>query len=528
MQRREFLKRSAGAAAAIAAPGLAKAQSERVLKFVPQADLAILDPVFTTAYVTRNHAYLVFDTLFGQDGSFQPSPQMVEGAAVEDDGRRWTLTLRPGLKFHDGEPVLARDCVASVKRWGRRDAFGGALLSATDELAAADDRRIVFRLKRPFPLLPNALGKTPSLMAPVMPERLAGTDAFTQVTEMVGSGPYRFKADERMAGVRVAYERFADYRPRDGGTPDWTAGPKVAHFERIEWTIIPDPATAAAALARGEVDWWEYPTADLLPVLRRARGVNVSVKDPTGLIATMRINHLHPPFDNPAIRRALLGAFDQKDIVIAIAGTDPAMWREGVGVFCPGTPMASDAGMAALTGPRDTDRVKREILAAGYRGEKVVFMVSTDLPFNKALSDVVADQMRRAGLNVDYVATDWGTLLQRRARQEPPEQGGWSAYCSGWSGLDHFNPAGHLLIRGTGRNGFFGWPESPTLEQLRNAWFDAPDLAAQQAIAARIQQQVLTDVPYYPLGQVMQPTATRTSLTGVLNGFAVFWNVKRA
>ncbi len=280
MKRRGFL------AGSLALPAVARAQGARVLRFVPQSDLTVLDPIWTTAYVTRNHGYLVFDTLFGQDGQFKPTLQMLDQAI--SDGLIWRLRLREGLRFHDGERVLARDCVASIRRWMARDAFGGALADATDELSAADDRTIVFRLKRPFPLLPDALGKTPTLMAAMMPERLAKTDPFKQITEMVGSGPYRFKADERVVGARVVYERFADYVPRADGAVEWTSGPKVAHFDRVEWKVIPDEATASAALQQGEVDWWEYPSIDLLDSLTKSGKVKARVTDPTGIICIRR------------------------------------------------------------------------------------------------------------------------------------------------------------------------------------------------------------------------------------------------
>src|SRR3954470_17134821 len=226
----------AGSAAALASPAIAQNTTNKLLKFIPQADLTVLDPMWTTAYVTRNHGYMVFDTLFGLDSEYKPSPQMLAGFNTEEDGKLWTLGLRAGLKFHDGEPVRAQDCVASIQRWSKRDAFGGALMAATDELSARDDRTIVFRLKRPFALLPTALGKTQTYPPVIMPERLAKTDPNTQVTEMVGSGPFRFKADERVPGARAVYEKFAGYIPRENGTPDMTAGPKVVKVDRVEWT----------------------------------------------------------------------------------------------------------------------------------------------------------------------------------------------------------------------------------------------------------------------------------------------------
>ena len=250
MRRRGFL----AAAGGLALPSLARAQGSRVLRFIPQSDVTVLDPICTTAYVTRNHGYLVFDTLFGQDARYKPTLQMLESAITENDGLLWRLRLREGLRFHDGTPVLARDCVASIRRWMARDAFGSALAEATDSLSAADDRVLVFRLKRRFALLPDALGKTPTLMCAIMPERLASSDPFKPIVEMVGSGPYRFKADERVTGARVVYERFSDYRPRGDGAIQWTSGPKIAHFDRIEWNVIPDEATAAAAMQTGEAD----------------------------------------------------------------------------------------------------------------------------------------------------------------------------------------------------------------------------------------------------------------------------------
>jgi peptide/nickel transport system substrate-binding protein len=524
MQRRRLL---AATAAALAMPAVGRAQATRVLKFIPQSDLTVLDPIWTTAYVTRNHGFMVYDTLYGQDGSYRVSPQMVAGHVVENDGRLWTLTLRDGLKWHEGERVLARDCTASIRRWGRRDAFGQALLAATEELAAPDDRTIRFRLRQPFPLLPDALGKSPSPMPAMMPERLANTDPFTQVTEIVGSGPYRFLPQERVPGARVAYARFADYVPREGGTPDWTAGPKIAHFDRVEWTVIPDAATAAAALRNGEQDWWDYANADLLPMLRSARNLKVAVQDPSGQLAMLRFNFLHPPFDNPAIRRALLGAVNQADVMTAVATDDPAMWHVPTGFFCPGTPMASDVGLATLSGPRDYARVKADLAAAGYRGEKIVLLAATDFPVLKAMSDVAADMLQRAGLNVEYVATDWGTVNQRRVKKEPVAQGGWSCFCTAWAGTDMLTPAGEIALRANGNDAWIGWPDIPRLEALRTAWFEAPDLPAQQRVARDIQATAFQELPYLPLGQYLQATAYSTRLSGVLNGFALFWNVRK-
>ncbi|MBV8914693.1 MAG: ABC transporter substrate-binding protein [Acetobacteraceae bacterium] len=529
MKRRTFV---AASAVALALPALGRAQSDQVLKFIPNSDLAVLDPVWSTAYVTRNHGYLVFDTLYGQtglEGGYVATPQMVAGHSIEDEGRTWRLTLRNGLLFHDGERVLARDCVASIRRWGARDSLGQTLLARTDELSAPDDKTIQFRLKRPFALLPEALGKAAVNMCAIMPERLASTDPYKQVTEMVGSGPYRFKANERVQGARFVYERFPGYTPREGGgRPEWTTGPKVAHFERIEWHIIPDPATAAAALQSGEVDGWERPTGDLLQLLARDRKLKLELVYEMGACMLLRPNHLFPPFDNPGVRRALFHAIDQTEVMIAVMGADPALRKVPCGFFPPGSPMASDTGMAALTEERDYDRVKRDLQAAGYKGEKVAFLVPQDYPIIKAASDVAADMMKRAGMEVEYQALDWGTVTQRRANRNPPSQGGWNAFCTTLSGDEFATPAAHHPLRGTGGQAWFGWPTSPRIEALRDEWLDATDLPAQKRIAAEIQAQAFQDVPYLPLGLFYNPSAYRADLTGILHGFPIFWNLRRA
>ncbi|MFI5013006.1 MAG: ABC transporter substrate-binding protein [Hyphomicrobiales bacterium] len=527
MQRRSFLASALAAAAGLAAPALAATPGSRVLKFIPQADLAILDPIWTTAYVTRNHGYLVFDTLYGWDQHFRARPQMVEGHAIENDGKLWRLTLRKGLRFHDGEPVLARDCTASLARWSKRDNYGRMLMAATEELSAPDDRTIQFRLKRPFPQLPDALGKATNNMAAIMPARLAATDPFQQVPELVGSGPFRFKADERVSGDRYVYERFADYVPRGDGTTDWTAGPKIVNFDRVEWHVVTDASTAAAALRLGELDWWELPPPDLIAMLRANKALKVEVQDPTGFIGIFRMNHLNPPFDNPAIRRALLGAVNQAEFMQAAGGDDPSIWKDRVGFFCPGTPMASDVGIEVLTGPRDLAKVRGEVKAAGYNGEKIVLLGATDVPILKAVADVTADLMQRSGFNVDYVATDWGTVVQRRTRKDPADKGGWHLYSNFTGGMDQTTPTTHTNLW-SGANAAPGWPASRRIEELSAQWVEAQDQAAQALIAQDIQRQAFLDVPYIPLGQIAQPTAYRAGLTGVMPGFAVFWNVKRA
>ncbi len=522
--RRSMMAAGAGV---LAAPAIHAAEASRVLRMIPHADLTALDPVWTSAYITRNHGYMVFDTLYGQDSAFRAQPQMVEGHVVEAGGLEWRLRLRDGLRFHDGTPVLARDCVASIRRWGRRDAFGQTLLAVTAELSAPDDRTIRFQLRRPCPWLPDALGKIGINMLPIMPERLALTDPFKQVTEMVGSGPFRFLADERVSGAHVAYARFEGYVPREG-TPDWTTGPKRAQFDRIDWNVVPDGATAAAALMRGEVDWWEQPLFDLLPQLARNPKVRISTIDVTGNVGLMRFNALHPPFDNPALRRAIWPALDQADFMRAVAGEDERYWRSGVGYFAPETPMASPVELDRLTATRSVEAARAAVKAAGYAGQKVVVMSPGDYPRIAALSLVGADLLQRCGFAVELQEMDWGSVIQRRASKAAPGQGGWNVFFTTFNGVDMANPAGNPAMRGNGQEAWFGWPSAPRLETLRDEWLQAADVPAQQKIAADIQAQAFQDVPFVPLGQFFQPTAMASSLVDGMQGMTLFWNLRRA
>ena len=526
MIRRRALLRT-GAAAALAAPRLARAAAETTLRFVPQTDIAGYDPVWSSAQVTRNYAYLVFDTLYGVNSAYEAKPQMAEGAVHNGDHTDWTVTLRPGLRFHDGDPVLARDCVASLIRWGKRDSFGQPLMDATEEISAPDDRTIRFRMKRAFPLLEDALAKSSANMAGMMPERLAKTDPYKQIAEVVGSGPFRLVPEEGVSGARVVFARNADYVPRGDGVPEWTSGPKVVHFDRVEWQIIPDAATAAAALQNGEVDWWEAPTTDYLSLLRGARDVKVALTDPSGSMPVLRMNWLYPPFDNPAIRRAVLAATSQLDFMQAVAGNDPSLYRTGVGVFPPGTVFASDAGIEAVRGTPDFARIRRDLAAAGYKGERVVVLGTSDRAAVKAMGDVAADMLAKMGMNVDYQIGEWAAVNARSVRKDPPDKGGWNVFFGIWSGLSTINPVVHQSLRGNGAAGWTGWPTSPRLEALRAAWLDAPDLAAQKRIAADMQVTAFEEVPYVPLGQFFQPVAYRANLSGIVTGFPIFWNVRR-
>ena len=500
----------------------------KTLVFVGVADLSVLDPVVTGARPTRNAAYLVFDTLYGINTEWKAQPQMVEGHTVEEDGLTWTLKLRDGLRFHDNEPVLARDVVASLRRFAPRVIFANALMDVTDELSAPDDRTVRFRLKRPFPHLPEALAGPGGNVPAIMPERLAAESPFKPVAEIVGSGPYRYLKDEHVSGARAAFERFGEYQPRAASRVGFTAGPKVAHFERVEWLTL-DPFSASAALRRGEIDWWENPPRDLVDQVSGDTNITVISHFATAN-GIMTFNQLHPPFDNPAIRRALLGAADQAEAMSAIAGTDRDNWHDGIGLFGTGAPFASDVGTQVLRTPRDYAKVKEALAEAGYKGEKIVVIAPTDVTELGNLTRTGAEQLRRSGINVDLLEMDFGSVIRRRANQGPPDKGGYNMFCTLIDrSLPNIHPYGHLAIRADGKEPINGWANSPSIEALRAAWLNASDLEEQKRICVALQKQFWEDVPFIPLGEYWQATAYRKDLTDVLPGcFTVFYGVRRA
>ncbi len=357
LTRREFgIAAGAAALAGYGAGRNARAADTKTLRFIAQSDLRVLDPIWTTAYITRNHGYMVFDTLFAIDAEFAPHPQMVGDYSISPDKLTYQFKLRDGLGFHDGSPVRGIDCVASVKRWMARDGHGQSIAAVLDEIKPDGNTGFTIKLKEPFSLLLDGIGKVSSLALFVMPERLANTDPFQQVTEMVGSGPFKFVKDEFEPGHRVVYVKNTDYAPREE-PPSWASGGKVAKFDRVEWLYIPDAMTKVAALNAGEADWWENPPLDIVPVLAANPDITIAPADPLPSPIMVKFNHLLPPFDNVKMRQAILAVADQADFLTALAG-DPKNWELCPSFFTCGSPMANDAGSQALTGPRDFDKGK--------------------------------------------------------------------------------------------------------------------------------------------------------------------------
>ncbi len=526
MQRRHLI---AGAAAVASGSLLSRPSigaSAKSLVFVPTTNPPSYDPCFTPAQATRTLGLMIYETLYTRDMSLNPHPHMLDGHLVEDDGKRWTMKLRAGQMFHDGTPVLARDCVASILRWMARDPTGGFIKERMNALEAPDDRTIVWRLKKPFPFLPNALAKTQPTCA-IMPERLCA-DPWKQAPECVGSGPFRWVAEEFVTGSRMVLAKNDRYVPR-AEKVEYGWGGYHVKLDRVEWRIIPDPATAASALTTGEVDWVELPLPDLLPMLRKAPGVTVGRIDTHGVMPVLRPNFIHGPTANPVVRRAMLAALNQVDAMTAVMGEDKDGWRAPIGFFAPGTESASETGMDLFRKPMTTEAIKKMLKDGGYNGEKIAFMHPTDPASYDAVCQIAEADFRRIGLNIEVQTTDWGTVTQRRISKEPLEKGGWSIFPSGFPPVDYANPVLAGAMRANGKDAWVGWPENAKLEALRDAWIDSTDEAEKKRLSAEIQRECFDFVPYIPTGQYLPAAAWRNNVTGQLRGPAtVFWNVEKS
>ena len=513
----------AASALLIAAP--VAAQSPKTLRVVMHSDLKIIDPVWTTAYIVRDHGYLIYDTLFALDGKFEPQPQMVESWTVSEDKLVWTFRLRSGLKWHDGQPVTAHDVVPSIKRWTDKDTLGGLLAKATKEMKAVDDGAFRIELKEPFGLMLKALSKTASVPLFIMPKRVAETPISQQINDTTGSGPYIFKRDEWKDGEKVVYLRNPDYKPR-AEPPSGLAGGKVAKLDRIEWISISDAQTAINALISGEIDMLERPAHDLLPILEKDRNVEVIIPDKLGSTYIFRMNWKHPPFNDVRYRRAAGLALNQIDFMQAVIG-DPRYYKECRAMFTCGTPLETDAGFDGML-KSNFEASKKILQEAGYDGTPIVVLQSTDLPVLTNLAPVAKTLLEKGGFKVDMQSMDWQTLVARRAKKDPPDKGGWNIAMTAAAAVLLLDPVNNHYAEGSGDRAQFGWPVDEELEKIRVAFTKETDPKKQLELAKASQTRIIQQGVTYPLGQILQPTARRKSVTGNVESPAtVFWNMEK-
>jgi peptide/nickel transport system substrate-binding protein len=537
MKRRILLGAAALAVAAaplLAGPALAQAQADpkKTIKAVMHAPLRITDPIITTAYIIRNHGYMIYDTLFAMDANQKIQPQMVGKVETSADGLTWTFTLRDGLKWHDGQPVTSDDVIASIARWSKNDTMGQTLAAATKEWKKIDDKTFQLVLSQPYGLVLDALGKPSSNTPFIMPKRVAESPPNKAIAEHapndwhIGSGPFKFVRAEFQPGTKVVYEKNADYVPRSEPA-SWLAGGKVVKVDRVEWINVGDPQTTINALVKGEIDFIEQPVHDLFPALKRSPDVVIHDLNKLGLGAWLRMNWLAPPFNNPKIRQAVLTAVQQEDYLAVLVG-DPEYYRYCVSFFPCGTTFESNAGGPDMKKP-NLEKAKQLLKEGGYKGEKIVILHPTDLKALTPFGPVTEQVLKRIGMNVDLQAMDWASVVARRAKMDPPEQGGWHIFHTFWVGADLLNPINNAGMNAKGKNGgFFGWAEDPEIERMKGEFLKATDPAKQKELAVAITRRAFEVVMYVPLGQMQFPAAYRKSLSGVLEGpVPVFWNIEK-
>ena len=509
--------------ACLAATSVAAQAPLKVLRVVPQADVVVTDPLFTTAWISTIHGTMVWESLFAWDSKLQAKPQMAKSWTTSADGLSWRFTLRDGLKFHDGSPVTTADVIASLRRWMTIDAMARKVAAVTTAMNAVDDKTFEWTLSAPVPALLDTLAAAPSHFAIIMRAQDI-PEPGKAATSVIGSGPFKFNTALRVSGARVVYDRNTDYVPRDE-PPDGLAGGRVVKVDRVEFLIQPDQATAVSALQAGEVDFLERPSFDLLPLLRQNREVKLQVLSELASQAILRPNSLYPPFNDPRARLALSYIIDQEDQMAGGYG-DPAYYQKCNSFFVCGSPNGTQAG-AEDFGP-NLARAKQLLAEAGYKGEPIRMPATRDIAYMGPMAEVAADAMRKAGLNVQMEWSDWATVVSRSANQSAPDAGGWNIYISGEPGVLAWSPSTNIFAyMPCDRTNLSGWPCDAEVESLRTRYAGAT-AADRPAILTELQRRLAVVNPYRLLGQATQPVAYRSTVKGILQSPVVaYWNITK-
>ncbi len=511
--------------AAVLAASVSSAAAQTTLKFVPHSDLKILDPIWTTAYITRNHGYMVYDTLFAMDAKGEVKPQMVGKYDVSADKLTHTMVLRDGLTWHDGKPVTAEDCVASIKRWGQKDAMGQKLMSFVDSLTAKDAKTIEMKLKSPTGLVTLALGKPSSNVPFMMPKSVAETPASEQIKDFTGSGPFVFVKEEWKPGSKIVYKKFDKYVPRSEPASALAGGKKV-NVDVVEWLPIRDHQQAVNALIAGEIDYIEAPPHDLHDLMKKEKSLTFTNWNPAGNQYTFRFNVLHKPFDNVKIRQAVLYALNQEDFVKAVVGSSE-YYQLCKALFICGMPFETSAHMDGLL--ESNMKKARELLKeGGYDGTPIVLMHSTDLQVLTNLAPVAKSLLEKAGFKVDMQSMDWQTLVARRAKKDPPDKGGWHAFITSWTAGDLFNPLAHAFMNAGCDKALFGWPCDEQIQKLRDDFAKASSIEDQKKIVDALQKRWVEYPTHVHLGQWTNMGFHNKNVSGILAaGVPVLWNIEK-
>ena len=512
-------------ASAIVGTALSAPVQAQTITAVMHAGVRSLDPVITTAYIVRNHGYMVYDTLVALDSENNIQPQMLSHWKASEDGKTYTFTLRDGLKWHDGAPVTSADCIASIKRWASQDKMGQMMNSMMSGMEVVDANTFVMRFTEPTDLAIRALSKPSAIPAFMMPERVANTPTSQAIKETIGSGPFRFVPEEYKPGLQVVYVKNTDYVPRKEPASG-LAGGKVVKVDKVKWVTMPDQMTSVNALLNQEIDYIERAPFDLLPMLEGKKDISVHVLSAQGGQSEIRFNFEQPPFDNKLIRQAAVLAVDQKDVLQAQIG-NPKYFQTCAAVFGCGGPYESSIGGDKLV---KGDPVKAAALLkeANYDGTPVVILLPSDSPSTAPILQVVAQSLRKAGFKVDLQSMDWQTAITRRASHEPAAKGGWNIFGTFTSMPDVRDPLAFMGVAANGKDAWFGWPDVPEIEKRRAQFARTNDPAELKKLADEIQALVIDEGVIVPLGQFSNLSATGAQITGLLDGpVPVFWNLQK-
>lgn len=531
ISRRDLFKAALATGTAVSMPSILRAQAAspaaRTVRMVMDGDLRAFDPIFTTASITGNHALAVYDTLFALDSKFEPQPQMVGKWDISDDKKTYTFELRDGLKWHDGTPVTAADCVASLRRWAQVAPAGRLIMERAKDISKTDDNTFAIALKEPLGLLIDILAQVETPCPFIMREKDASRPATEQVSANIGSGPFKFNEALAKPGVSFAYDRNEAYVPRKE-TPDGLAGGKIVKVDRVIWDNIPDQQTAFAALQAGEVDYLGSVPLDLRSQIERDPNLELQVLDKGGWDFYLRMNFLQPPFDNVKARQAMLHLVDQ-EAFLRIMSPDPRYGRVVSSIFGNNTPYTNDENTGWLKKGGDLEKARLLFKEAGYEGGKVIILAATNQPANNNAAQLLASQLRKIGVNAELAPSDWGGVVARRANKGPVESGGWNIFISADSDFSHSRPLGTTWFVANGEKAWFGWPKNDEFETLRTSWADVATIEERKALARKMQRIWWDFVGSVLLGQVSAPIARRKTLTGLIGMPSLFpmWNMQK-
>ena len=529
--RRTVLKGAAATAAITSAPAIVQGQAApsaaRTLKAVMHADLRVFDPIWTTANITSYHGAAVYDTLFGLNATFEARPQMVEKFGVSDDKKTWTFELRDGLKFTDGTAVTSTDCVTSMRRWAVRDGNGQHLFKRVKDTPIKDDKTFQIVLSEPYSLIIEALAKTSPSICYIMRKKEAETDPAQQIKDIIGSGPFIFNKDETKPGARYVYDRNPNYIPRKEPA-EATSGGKIVKLDRVIMEHMANEQTALGALQAGEIDVYEVPPQDLIDQLEADPNITTGILNKTGHLGWLRMNHLHPPFDKPEARRAMMLLVNQSDVMKAIFGNRQKAWQQCWAMYGCGTPMDSTANTEWLAKGPDLAKAKELFKAAGYDGRPVVVLHPSDHYLGNPASQLIVQWLKQAGVNAELATSDWGGLVTRRAVKKPQAEGGWNIFTTATTTIAQATP----LASGNSASGdkaWFGWPSNDLQEKLADEWVAAETLEQRKAIAAKMQANAWDYGHHAWLGQFFRTSAWRKNVKGILGMPEVFafWNIEK-